>query len=175
MISNSLQENLKMYKSATFTLMLLSKLENSDIVSVSTNLISTDLFNPSGYIFLINTERAVAYLNKTFLVKRVTLNDVYIDGIHFDFEFRVTKNKTLILPDILDLQICIDFYESWKLNFESSVTTNFNYQEIEKHIWNLKMAIRKVKAKLRSIQSQNQNHKNQSKREMLNKFCFGNA
>ena len=112
LISNSFQENLKMYKSATFTLMLLSKLENSDIVSVSTNLISTDLFNPSGSIFLINTERAVAYLNKTFLVKRVTLNDVYIDGIHFDFEFRVTKNKTLILPDILDFQICIDFYES---------------------------------------------------------------
>lgn len=36
------------------------------------------------------------------------------------------------------------------------------------------MPIRKVKAKLRSIQNQNPNHKNQSKREMLNKFCCGN-
>lgn len=91
--------------------MLLSKLENSDLVSVSTNLVATNLFNPFGSIFLINTERAVAYLNKTFIVKRVPLNDVYIDGFHFDFDFQITKNKPLILPDILDFQICIDFYE----------------------------------------------------------------
>lgn len=106
-----MKENLKLYKSATFTFMLLSRFENTDLVSVSTNLVSTNLFNPNGNIFIINTERAVAYLNKSFIVKRVPLNDVYIDGINFTLDFKITKNKTLVLPDILDFQICIDFYE----------------------------------------------------------------
>ena len=108
---NSFQENLKNFKSATFSFTLLSRFENSELVSVSTDLVSTNLFNPTGCIFLINTERAVAYLNKTFIVKRVPLNDVYIDGFNFYLDFQVTKNKSLILPSTLDFQICIDFYE----------------------------------------------------------------
>lgn len=36
------------------------------------------------------------------------------------------------------------------------------------------MPRQKVKARLRTIQNQNPNHENQSKRTMLNKLCFGN-
>ena len=109
--NNSFKENLKLYKTASFTFMLLSRFDHSELVSVSTNLIATNIFNPTGRLFIINTDRAVAYLNKNFIMKRVPLNDVFIDGFYFTFDIQIAKNQAFTLPNTLDFQIGIDFHE----------------------------------------------------------------
>ena len=86
-------------------------MQNSDYVSISSNLVPSDIFNPEGRIFSINTQHHIAYVNQRFIAKQIPLNDVYINTVYFTLNIEPANNKRINIPDNLDFQIGIEFHE----------------------------------------------------------------
>ena len=52
-------------------------------IKISSDIICSDIFNPKGEIFLINTQKASLYLNRLFTEHNLTLADNFIETINF--------------------------------------------------------------------------------------------
>ena len=110
-------ENLKKYKNANITFQLSTKLQETYFIKISTNLVLSDIFNPTAEIFCINTQSQYNYVNVTFREDKLTLNDCYIDSVIFKIE--PLTNSEQPFPN-LDFKIGIELLEGWKIFFQQN-------------------------------------------------------
>ena len=110
-------ENLKKYKNANITFQLSTRLQETYFIKISTNLVISDIFNPTAEIFCINTQSPYNYVNVAFREDKLTLNDCYIDSVIFKIE-PATKSEQP-LPN-LDFKIGIELLEGWKIFFQQN-------------------------------------------------------
>ena len=101
-------ENLKNYKTTNITLQLASRLQETKLLKISSNLIASDIFNPSAEIFCINTSNAYNYVNLTFCEDKLNLNDCFIDSVIFKIESDTNINNQL---SNLEFKIGIELIE----------------------------------------------------------------
>ena len=101
-------ENLKDYKTANITFQLATRIQDTRIIKISSNLIAPNIFNPSAEIFCINTSNHYNYVNLTFCEDKLDLNDCFIDNVIFKIEADTNSNNPL--PN-LEFKIGIDFIQ----------------------------------------------------------------
>ena len=105
------KENVEHFKTVSVYFTLASKIDNCKAVKISSNLITTNLFNPDCEIFSINLQNPYVYLNKQFQCLRLPLNDNYLDYISFELNFILNENNHLILKP-LEFTIELEFNEN---------------------------------------------------------------
>jgi len=99
---------LKKYKTANITFQLATKIVEVNLIKISSNLIASNIFNPSAEIFCINTTNHYNYVNLTFCEDKLNLNDCFIDTVIFKIDSISISNNPL--PN-LDFKIGIEFIE----------------------------------------------------------------
>ena len=84
-------------------------IEDCVLVKISSNLITSDLFNPNRDIFSINLQSPRLYINKVFTTKLLQLTDNIIDNITLEFNF-VKLQSDITLP-VLNFQVELNLDE----------------------------------------------------------------
>lgn len=104
-------ENLDKYQKISIRFTLASNISKCISAKLSTNLISTNIFNPKREILVINLQTAYFYMNREFKTSCLQLTDSFLDFIAFDLNFHTDKNQVLNLPS-LEFKIEIELHEN---------------------------------------------------------------
>ena len=99
---------MKNYNTANITFQLATRIQEVNLIKISSNLIASNIFNPSAEIFCINTSNHYNYVNLTFCDDKLILNDCFIDAVVFKIESEKIPNNPL--PN-LEFKIGIEFIE----------------------------------------------------------------
>ena len=99
---------MKKYKKANISFQLSTRLQEIKLLNISSNLILSDVFNPTAQIFSINTQSPYTYLNVTFSEFQLNLNDCFIESVIFEIVSDTDSDTPL--PN-LDFKIGIEFIE----------------------------------------------------------------